>query len=204
MRARNQGPGDRVHRPPGSRATSRRIRPSRISSVSSKPPYGERPSVRPRWSRRGEAASRSRFGRPSPQAKGRTSRRPGKLTSSSRRTGRPHRRVRLGGMIAADVSEPFRVAEGRGAHFTDVDGHEYLHMHIADSSAFCGHAPGPLVEAVKRQIERGNAALEGQLNTSAMLSRRMRASSGRFSMPITTSTTTARSKRSRRSRMSPR
>lgn len=45
---------------------------------------------------------------------------------------------------------------GAGARFTDVDGHTYLDMHIADASAFCGHAPGPIVEAVNRQIERGN------------------------------------------------
>jgi glutamate-1-semialdehyde aminotransferase len=51
---------------------------------------------------------------------------------------------------------PMWVAEGRGAHFTDVDGHDYLDMHIADASAFCGHAPEPLVRAVRQQIERGN------------------------------------------------
>jgi len=51
---------------------------------------------------------------------------------------------------------PMWVAEGSGAHFTDVDGHDYLDMHIADASAFCGHAPGPLVRAVNWQIERGN------------------------------------------------
>src|SRR4029450_2395204 len=51
---------------------------------------------------------------------------------------------------------PIWVAEGSGAHFTDVDGHDYLDMHIADASAFCGHAPDPLVRAVTQQIERGN------------------------------------------------
>jgi glutamate-1-semialdehyde 2,1-aminomutase len=51
---------------------------------------------------------------------------------------------------------PIWVAEGSGAHFTDVDGHDYLDMHIADASAFCGHAPEPLVRAVTQQIERGN------------------------------------------------
>src|SRR5712691_4480239 len=51
---------------------------------------------------------------------------------------------------------PMWVAQGSVAYFTDVDGHTYLDMHIADASAFCGHAPSPVVEAVKRQIERGN------------------------------------------------
>ena len=35
-------------------------------------------------------------------------------------------------------------------YFTDVDGHEYLDMYVADMSAFCGHAPSAVVEAVKR------------------------------------------------------
>lgn len=51
---------------------------------------------------------------------------------------------------------PMWVAHGSGARFTDVDGHTYLDMHIADASAFCGHAPPTVVEAVKRQMERGN------------------------------------------------
>jgi glutamate-1-semialdehyde 2,1-aminomutase len=51
---------------------------------------------------------------------------------------------------------PMWVVEGKGAHFTDADGLDYLDMHIADASAFCGHAPAPLRDAVKGQIERGN------------------------------------------------
>ena len=43
---------------------------------------------------------------------------------------------------------PVWVVEGEGAHFTDVDGHTYLDMYVADMSAFCGHAPRPVVEAV--------------------------------------------------------
>ena len=42
------------------------------------------------------------------------------------------------------------VAEGKGAHFTDVDGHRYLDMNIADMSMFCGYAPEPVVRAVSR------------------------------------------------------
>ena len=48
---------------------------------------------------------------------------------------------------------------GSGAHFTDVDGHRYLDMYIADASGFCGHAPPPVVEAVSRRMERGNQFL---------------------------------------------
>jgi glutamate-1-semialdehyde 2,1-aminomutase len=50
-------------------------------------------------------------------------------------------------------------AEGRGAYLTDVDGHHYLDMNIADMSMFCGYAPEPLVRAVSEQMARGNQFL---------------------------------------------
>src|SRR3954471_13152812 len=48
---------------------------------------------------------------------------------------------------------PVWVSHGEGARFTDVDGHTYLDMYVADMSAFCGHAPGPVVEAVGRRMK---------------------------------------------------
>lgn len=54
---------------------------------------------------------------------------------------------------------PVFVAQGRGASFTDVDGHTYLDMYIADMSAFCGHAPDAVVEAVSRRMALGNQFL---------------------------------------------
>jgi glutamate-1-semialdehyde 2,1-aminomutase len=54
---------------------------------------------------------------------------------------------------------PVWVSHGKGAHFTDVDGHHYLDMYVADMSAFCGHAPAAVVEAVSAQIARGNQFL---------------------------------------------
>ena len=50
---------------------------------------------------------------------------------------------------------PLFVAEGQGAHFTDVDGHRYLDLCLGDTGAMTGHAPDGTVEAVKRQAERG-------------------------------------------------
>ncbi len=50
---------------------------------------------------------------------------------------------------------PVWVSHGKGARFTDVDGHTYLDMYVADMSAFCGHAPDQLAEAVASQMERG-------------------------------------------------
>ena len=51
------------------------------------------------------------------------------------------------------------VAEGKGARFTDVDGHTYHDFNIADMSMFCGYAPEPLVRAVSDRIARGNQFL---------------------------------------------
>ncbi len=53
---------------------------------------------------------------------------------------------------------PF-VVEGKGAHFTDADGHEYRDFNIADMSMFCGYAPEPLVRAVAARMARGNQFL---------------------------------------------
>lgn len=51
---------------------------------------------------------------------------------------------------------PIWVAHGEGATLTDVDGHTYVDMNVADMSAFCGHAPGPVVEAVTARMRLGN------------------------------------------------
>jgi glutamate-1-semialdehyde 2,1-aminomutase len=50
---------------------------------------------------------------------------------------------------------PLFVAEGKGARFRDVDGHEYSDFNVADMSMFTGYAPEPVVEAVSRCVGRG-------------------------------------------------
>ena len=54
---------------------------------------------------------------------------------------------------------PVWVTHGEGAHFTDVDGHTYLDMYVADMSAFCGHAPRTVIDAVARRMELGTQFL---------------------------------------------
>ena len=54
---------------------------------------------------------------------------------------------------------PMWVADGKGARFTDVDGHTYRDFNIADLSMFCGYAPEPLVRAVADRMARGNQFL---------------------------------------------
>jgi len=54
---------------------------------------------------------------------------------------------------------PVWASQGTDARFTDVDGHEYLDLYIADMSAFCGHGARPVVEAVAARIGAGNQFL---------------------------------------------
>lgn len=54
---------------------------------------------------------------------------------------------------------PVFVESGDGAYITDVDGHTYLDMYVADMSAFCGHAPAPVVEAVRQRARLGTQFL---------------------------------------------
>ncbi|MEP7284699.1 MAG: aspartate aminotransferase family protein [Chloroflexota bacterium] len=50
---------------------------------------------------------------------------------------------------------PVFVKSGKGAHFTDVDGHDYLDLCLGDTGAMTGHAPDVLIEAVNEQVQRG-------------------------------------------------
>lgn len=54
---------------------------------------------------------------------------------------------------------PVWVTHGSGAHFWDVDGHRYVDFYIADMSAFCGHGPEPVVQAVAERMRQGNQFL---------------------------------------------
>ncbi len=50
---------------------------------------------------------------------------------------------------------PLFVAEGKGARFRDVDGHEYSDFNIADVSMFGGYGAEPVVEAISRRAAQG-------------------------------------------------
>ena len=49
---------------------------------------------------------------------------------------------------------PF-VASAEGAHFSCVDGHEYVDLCLGDTGAMTGHAPAATVRAIRRQLTRG-------------------------------------------------
>ena len=54
-------------------------------------------------------------------------------------------------------ASPFPVfaAEAQGAHFTDLDGNEYVDLCLGDTGAMTGHSPAPVVEAVAERAARG-------------------------------------------------
>jgi glutamate-1-semialdehyde 2,1-aminomutase len=88
--------------------------------------------------------------------------------------------------------DPVWVSQGHGAYFTDVDGHEYLDMYVADMSAFCGHAPEPVVTAVSRRMAHGNQFLlpsEDAVVVSEHLSGRYRMPQWQFTSSATQANT---------------
>ena len=75
---------------------------------------------------------------------------------------------------------PVFVAEASGAHFRDVDGHEYVDLCLGDTGAMTGHSPPPTVDAVHRQLGRGITAMlptEDSIVVAGELARR-------FSLPL--------------------
>lgn len=50
---------------------------------------------------------------------------------------------------------PVFVTEAKGAHFSDVDGNQYIDFCLGDTGAMTGHAPEATLEAINRQAARG-------------------------------------------------
>lgn len=50
---------------------------------------------------------------------------------------------------------PVFIEQGKGAHFTCVDGHRYVDFCLGDTGAMTGHAPEATVRAVTEQAQRG-------------------------------------------------
>jgi glutamate-1-semialdehyde 2,1-aminomutase len=50
---------------------------------------------------------------------------------------------------------PPYVERASGAHFTCVDGHDYVDLCLGDTGAMAGHGPAPTIAAVERQLRRG-------------------------------------------------
>jgi glutamate-1-semialdehyde 2,1-aminomutase len=50
---------------------------------------------------------------------------------------------------------PIFVKSARGAHFTDVDGRDYVDLCLGDTGAMTGHSPEIVAEAVSRRVREG-------------------------------------------------
>src|SRR5215207_8675650 len=58
-------------------------------------------------------------------------------------------------MIRWAGSFPVFVKEASGAHFTDVDGNNYVDLCLGDTGAMTGHSPDATVKAIQDQIQKG-------------------------------------------------
>jgi glutamate-1-semialdehyde 2,1-aminomutase len=50
---------------------------------------------------------------------------------------------------------PVFVEHARGAHFRDVDGHDYIDLCLGDTGAMTGHSPATAVRAINEQVNHG-------------------------------------------------
>jgi len=67
--------------------------------------------------------------------------------------------VPMSWMVSLYAHAPFFVDKAEGAHITDVDGHRYLDMNLADSSMACGYGLEAVGEAVMSRFRRGSQYL---------------------------------------------
>ena len=58
-------------------------------------------------------------------------------------------------MIRWAGSFPVFVKEAKGAHFTDVDGHDTIDFCLGDTGAMTGHGPEATVRAITEQVQKG-------------------------------------------------
>ena len=93
--------------------------------------------------------------------------------------------VPMNWMVSLFDHPPVFVAEGKGAYFTDVDGHRYLDMNLADTSMPFGYGLEPIAEAVAAQIRRGSQFLlpdETGIAVAEELARRFRLPQWQFTL----------------------
>ncbi|MEE8535090.1 MAG: transaminase [Kiloniellales bacterium] len=67
--------------------------------------------------------------------------------------------VPMAWMVSLYAHAPIFVREASGAYITDVDGHRYLDMNLADTSMACGYGLEVVAEAVRAQFLRGSQYL---------------------------------------------
>jgi glutamate-1-semialdehyde 2,1-aminomutase len=118
--------------------------------------------------------------------------RPRSLAATSRATQTMPRGVPMSWMDELYDHPPLWVSHGAGSRFWDLDGHEYVDMYVADMSAFCGHAPAPVVRAVCARAAAGNQFLlpcEDALVVAEELARRYGMAKWQFTLSATQANT---------------
>ena len=75
---------------------------------------------------------------------------------------------------------PLFVSTAKGAHFTDVDGNEFIDLCLGDTGSMTGHSPVATVSAIKAQLERGMTAMLPTDDSVAVSSELAR----RFGLPL--------------------
>ena len=63
--------------------------------------------------------------------------------------------VPMNWMVKWAGSFPLFVESASGAHFRDVDGHDYVDFCLGDTGAMTGHGPAATIAAVEAQLPRG-------------------------------------------------
>ena len=81
----------------------------------------------------------------------------------------------LAGGVSSDVRKaelphPLYFESGSGSRIRDVDGNEYIDYVLGQGPLLLGHSPGPVLEAVHRQLDRG-LIFAGQHQAEAQLAR---------------------------------
>ena len=82
---------------------------------------------------------------------------------------------------------PVFVKTAKGAHFTDVDGNDYVDLCLGDTGSMTGHSPAPTVAAIIEQMNHGFTAMlptEDAVTVGQELTRR-------FGLPLWQFTVTA-------------
>ena len=118
--------------------------------------------------------------------------RPRSMQATARATRTMPRGVPMSWMDELYDHPPLWVSHGAGSRFWDIDGHEYIDMYVADMSAFCGHAPAPVVRAVSERIAAGNQFLlpcEDALVVAEELTRRYGMAKWQFTLSATQANT---------------
>lgn len=83
---------------------------------------------------------------------------------------------------------PVYVTEAGGAHFTDVDGHDYVDLCLGDTGAMAGHSPAATVAAVTAALPKGITTMLPDatgIEVATELSRRFGLPSWQFTLTAT-------------------